>query len=97
MRSTQETLVEGGKATGPGPLRGLNELDLHLSLLTSRGRFTSMPASPPHVSDTNSSNSVDHYTSEASPRTESSIIVRIDDMDVDEPTPDSGPGQDVVE
>ncbi|KAK6207406.1 hypothetical protein LQW54_007235 [Pestalotiopsis sp. IQ-011] len=89
MRSTQETVVES-KITGPGPLRS------HISLLTSGGQFNTTPASPPRAFDIASSNCVGSSIPRgSSPETESSIVVRVNNMDHDE-DPAPGSAQDTL-
>ncbi|KAL7628776.1 hypothetical protein AAE478_000291 [Parahypoxylon ruwenzoriense] len=83
MRSTQEALLEEGNCIGSGPLMDLEELDHHLeSILASPADIIrTLPAAL--VSDSYTSYNADLSTSTETPRTESEIIVRIDDMDVD--------------
>lgn len=92
MRSTQETVVEEGKITGPGP----GPLRSHISLLTSGGQFNTTPASPPRAYDIASSNCVGSSIPRGSPETESSIVVRVNNMDHDE-DPAPGSAKDTVQ
>lgn len=100
MGGTQgTTLLEGEKSFGPRPVVDLDELDLHLSVLaSSKGdhhhhRHLPEPVSaattPPGL-DTHLSIHTGPPTSKGTPRTESEIIVRIDDMDSDMNSPLSG-------
>ncbi|KAI5867055.1 vacuolar protein sorting 33A-like protein [Durotheca rogersii] len=83
MRSAQEALLEEGNCIGPGPLMDLEELDQHLeSLLASSVDITkTLPASL--VLDPCTPYGADSSISTETPRTESEIVVRIDDTDVE--------------
>jgi hypothetical protein len=73
--------VGEGKSTGSGPLRNLNELDLHLSIVALEERITEASASPTQGFDIYSSDRIDSPNWKGTPRTESEIIVRIDSTD----------------
>ncbi|KAI2465071.1 flavin-containing amine oxidoreductase-domain containing protein [Annulohypoxylon bovei var. microspora] len=83
MTSTRETLLEEGNCIGSGPLMDLDELDHHLeSILASSVDITkSLPAAL--FPDSRTSYNAESSTSRETPRTESEIIVRIDDIDID--------------
>lgn len=78
MRTAQETtlLLEEGNHIGSGPLGNLEELDLHLESILDLGDLAK-------IRDIQHSHQTDHSTSRGTPKTESEIIVRVDDMDVD--------------
>lgn len=82
MSSLQETLLEEGACIGLGPLMDLEELDLHLGPVpaSSLDITKSVPAA---LVDSHTPSNAESSTSRATPRTESEIVVRIDDMDVD--------------
>ncbi|KAI1394236.1 flavin-containing amine oxidoreductase-domain containing protein [Hypoxylon trugodes] len=81
MRSAQETLLEEGNCIGSGPLMDLEELDRHLSILASSTDSTkTRPAALLAESCTSQTNA--EPSTRETPRTESEIVVRIDDMDI---------------
>ncbi|KAI0898641.1 flavin-containing amine oxidoreductase-domain containing protein [Annulohypoxylon nitens] len=82
MSSLQETLLEEGACIGLGPLMDLEELDLHLGPVpaSSLDITKSVPAA---LLDSHTPSNAESSTSRATPRTESEIIVQIDDMDID--------------
>ncbi|OTB02324.1 hypothetical protein M426DRAFT_24803 [Hypoxylon sp. CI-4A] len=83
MSSTQETLLEEGNCIGSEPLMDLEELNHHLesALSSSTDSTKSLPAAL--RADTCSSYNTESPTPRETPRTESEIIVRIDNMDID--------------
>ncbi|KAK8874958.1 Sec1-like protein [Apiospora arundinis] len=95
MSGTQgTTLLKGEKSLGPRPVVDLDDLDLHLSVLASskgddhhRLPEPMSTASTPPGFDTHHSVHTGPPTSKGTPRTESEIIVRIDDMDSDMNSP----------
>ncbi|KAI1142895.1 vacuolar protein sorting 33A-like protein [Hypoxylon sp. FL0543] len=86
MRSAQETLLEEGNRLGSGTLMNLEELDHHLeSILASPADITkTLPAAL--LAESRASYNAESSISRETPRTESEIIVRIDDMDIDTDT-----------
>ncbi|KAI1082971.1 flavin-containing amine oxidoreductase-domain containing protein [Whalleya microplaca] len=91
MRSTQETLLEEGNCIGSGPLMDLEELDHHLESILASPAHLNRTSSAPLVPDTYSLYRTESSTSGETPTTESEIIVRVDDMDVDMESTASGP------
>lgn len=86
MRTAQETtsLLEEGNHIGSGPLGNLDELDLHLESILASVDLAK-------IRDIQHSHQADHSTSRGTPKTESEIIVRVDDMDVDMESATSAP------
>ncbi|KAI1870197.1 hypothetical protein JX265_006367 [Neoarthrinium moseri] len=83
MRSAQETLLEEGKNIGSGSSMDLDGLDLHLSLLASKSDLTKIPTSAARAPDIYSLANTGPSTSKGTPKTESEIVVLVDDMDTD--------------
>lgn len=85
MTSSRKTLVEEDRTRGPASLMGLDELDLHLSVMAAKagdGPQITDPLSDTTHRDTGSPPAhTGPPTSKGTPRTESEIIVRIDGMD----------------
>lgn len=87
MRTARETtllLEEGnqgnrGRHTGPGRLGNLEDLDLHLESILASGDLAKIR----DIRDTQHSHQADLSISRGTPKTESEIIVRVDEMDVD--------------
>ncbi|KAI1476659.1 flavin-containing amine oxidoreductase-domain containing protein [Daldinia eschscholtzii] len=86
MSSTQEVLLEEGNFIGSGPLMDLEKLDHRLeSILASPADITrTLPAAllAGSLADTFTSYKPELSASGDTPKTESEIIVRIDDMDI---------------
>ncbi|RYP65257.1 hypothetical protein DL769_006369 [Monosporascus sp. CRB-8-3] len=78
MTTAQETtlLLEEGNHIGPGPLGDLEVLDLNLESILASGDVAK-------IRDIEHSHHTDRSISRGTPRTESEIVVRFDDMDVD--------------
>jgi hypothetical protein len=68
--------LEEGNYIGRGPLGDLEQLDIQLESILSSGSLAK-------IGDTCVSHNDDLSTSRGTPRTESEIIVRVDDMDTD--------------
>lgn len=84
-------VAEEGISLGPRTLIDLDGLDSHLSsFLASKDRSAQTPASPARAFDIYYSDHTSASTSRGTPRTESEIVVRVDDMDyeVDSPASD---------
>ncbi|KAI1634452.1 flavin-containing amine oxidoreductase-domain containing protein [Biscogniauxia mediterranea] len=86
MSSTQETLLEEGNRFGSASLMDLDELDLHLeSIIASPGDL--IKTSPSALTkDSFTSHNTDISTSRGTPRTQSEIIVQVDNVDMDTDT-----------
>ncbi|KAI0593370.1 flavin-containing amine oxidoreductase-domain containing protein [Biscogniauxia sp. FL1348] len=83
MSSTQETLLEEGNRFRSASLMDLDELDLHLeSIIASPGDLTKTSPSA-LIKDSFTSHNTDISTSRGTPRTQSEIIVQVDDIDID--------------
>jgi hypothetical protein len=88
MRSTWETLL-GADNIKIGAGRLVGGLDLHLSILPSKGHLIRIPTSPDDDSDTHSSEHTEPPASSGTPQTEPEIVVRVDEMDTDTNMPTS--------
>ncbi|KAI1090742.1 flavin-containing amine oxidoreductase-domain containing protein [Rostrohypoxylon terebratum] len=86
MSSLQETLLEDGACIGLGPLMNLEELDPHLGTHSGPVPASSLDITKPlpaALVDSHTPSNAESSTSRATPGTESEIIVRVDDMDID--------------